>query len=272
MPFFLLGALSVGFTSCGDDDDDNNTPVATFAKIAYSVNGEENPNKVTLKRGTVNKNEGTVGEDDILKFKFESLDGSRIKKIQILVNNKFEINTPAVDELGNVYNDKFVYENPSTEKTVTLAGVYAKYTIKLTTELGTSKTITVDVENESGNKSYSDNVRFMSNKQTVILDANNKEYSNKFNKLTYYVKEAGGVTKMNFGFAELFNISETKYEDWTAGEHSQFKVDASELGFIKDLDINDNNVNYLVYRDGAVYYLIHILKRDKNVIKFEIQY
>lgn len=273
MPFFLLGALSVGFTSCGSDDDDD-APAVVFANIGYTVNGEESAKEITLAKGTILGSEGTSGEDDIIALELKAADGSKIKKLQITVNNSYEINTPVMDMVGNYYDSHFVYETPSTEKKIKFVGVYGKYSVKITTDKGTVKAFNINVVNDKDNYAYngagSSSKRYLCNKQTVILDANNKEYSNKFNTLTYFVKSAGGVTKKNFGNASLYSITQNDYENWQA-QKGEFEVAASKLKFINDLELN-NDIEYLVYKYGEIYYLMHITKIDDNIIKFDIQY
>lgn len=273
MPLFLLMSLSVGFTSCSDDDDDDTTQVA-LAKVSLTVNGEESPKEITLKKGTILGSEGTSGEDDMIKFNLKTEDGSKIKKLQITVNNNFESNVPVVDAVGNVYNDKFTYETPSTEKSINVVGVYGKYTIKITTDKGTINAFNINVVNEEDNYSYSgsnsSSKRYLSNKQIVALDAEGKKFSNKFNMLTYVVKNSGGVTKKSFGNASLYSIQQNQYENWQ-GQKGEFEAAAAKLAFSTDLPIS-NETEYLVYKYGQIFYLIHIISLNDNIIKFEVQY
>lgn len=278
MPFFLLGALSVGFTSCGSDDDDD-TPVVAFAKVSYSVNGEESPKEITLKRGTISSKEGTVGTDDMIKLSLSTGDNSKIKKVQITVNNSYEYNVPVVDELGQVFDDKFVYETPSTEKKINFVGVYGKYTIKVTTDKGTYNVISLNVVNDKENSTYngagSTSNRYLCNKQTVVLDASGKTHSKSFNTnaliaLTYNATKEGGVEDYNFGNASIRAISENDYEN-LQGSKGDFYLTADSYKDFGKPSISEKT-EYFVYKCGEIYYLIHILKLDGNTIKFDIQY
>ena len=281
MPLFLLASLSVGFTSCSDDDDDNNdTPVIALAKISLTANGEESPKEITLKRGTVYQKEGKVGVDDQLTLNLKATDGSKIKKVQITINNSYEYNATAVDANDNVYNDKFTYETPSTEKKITLVGVYGKYTIKVTTDKGTIWSQNLEVVNEKGNSPYSgsgsSSNRYLSNKQTFILDASGKQYAKKFSTnaltaLTYNVSNEGGVKDFTFGTAKLHAITEEDYENYQ-GSKGDFYLQAEGLGDYGKPSISKEKTEYLVYKAGSYYYLIHILEMDGDIIKFDIQY
>ena len=274
MPLFLLATLSVGFSSCSSDDDDD-TPVVSLANVTLTVNGEESPKEVTLTKGTILGSEGETGEDDMLKFVLKSNDNSKIKKVQITVTNSYEVSVPVVDELGNVYNDKFVYENPSTEKTINLTGVYGKYTIKVTYEKGAINAYNVNVTNEKGHFAYSgsgsSSKRYLSNLQTVYLDSKGEKYSNKFNTLTYITKDQGGVSQKNFGNAALYAIDEEQYSNWQA-QKGEFEAEAVKLKFAALSDLSMEKTEFLVYKYGDIYYLIHVLSIKDNIIKFNVQY
>lgn len=274
MPLFLLATLSVGFSSCSSDDDDD-TPVVSLANVTLTVNGEESPKEVTLTKGTILGSEGETGEDDMLKFVLKSNDNSKIKKVQITVTNSYEVGVPVVDELGNVYNDKFVYENPSTEKTINFTGVYGKYTIKVTNEKGAINAYNVNVTNEKGHFAYSgsgsSSKRYLSNLQTVYLDSKGEKYSNKFNTLTYITKDQGGVSQKNFGNAALYAIDEEQYSNWQA-QKGEFEAEAVQLKFAALSDLSMEKTEFLVYKYGDIYYLIHVLSIKDNIIKFNVQY
>ncbi len=266
LPLFLLLAATVNLNSCKDDDDP-----APEASIVVSINNSavENNGSIELKKGTILAKEGTEGKDDLLTLSITSTDGSAIKNIQLTVTNSYEYNVDVVDVDGVAYNKKTPIQNAPSTKNITFVGVYGEYTAIVETETG-SKIYKFNVKNAEGNKAYDGNdLRYISNKQTIIFDSSDEFYAKSIIGLTYEVKTQAGKPVRNFGEAQLYSISAERYEE-LQGSKGTFYLEAGDLEYSTIANLEEGE--YLVYKNGDKFYFLHLIELKDNTLKAEIQY
>lgn len=260
LPFFLVLATAAGFTSCGDDDEEEK-----HAKITMTIDGSEvkSGEAVTLAKTTVDvKNTGA----DVITLNIES--DCDINALQVYVNNKWEKDVDVVTTDTIAYNSINKEKTPSLTKQISFTGVMGEYTVKVKTKVS-NETLKFKVKNDEDETEYIGNSRYLSNKQLIIFDASGDTHKKSILGATFVVDKSSNTKYLAGNMCEINEADFVKYS--TDYSKSEFSGVANKSNYSTKYNIN-TVPGYFIYKNKENNYLMKIVSIDGNIMIAEIQY
>lgn len=260
LPFFLVLATAAGFTSCGDDDEEEK-----HAKITMTIDGSEvkSGEAVTLAKTTV---DSLSNETDVITLKVNS--DYEISGLQVFVNNKWEKNVDIVTTDTISFNRFYKENTPSKEKEIKFTGVIGEYTVKVKTSVST-ETLKFKVRDTNKNSEYTGAYRTLSNKQIIIYDASAKSHEKTILGVTF----VNDMKNSNSCYLNG-NIIEITEKDYLAYNKGLMRDFASEAENLKEWKTKwgIKVPAYFIYKNSDKYYLMKIISVNGDIMIAEIQY